>query len=208
MHSVKASRHSLFMTSCMDSSLSLATLAHLLAHARSSRTPSRSHAHAEHRRFKAPLMLKQNAFSPSLPRMPLSPLRDAALTDPLMESCYSRMLPLHAQPPTPIQSDRQPTPLTRTRLYCHVRNTLSTCHTLTLVSLSTNSIVEESNLQRTKVNGRRPRTESCGHLVCNVACCCSRGSSHARQHLGPFVSRNSSAVSHQKEIQLTVVKFG
>ena len=101
----------------------------------------------------------------SLAHLLLSPLRDAALTDPLTESCYSRMLPLHAQPPTPVQSDRQPTPLTRTRLYCHVRNT---CHTLTLVSLSTNSIVEESNLQRTKVNGRRPRTERCGHLVCRV----------------------------------------
>ena len=104
----------------------------------------------------------------SLAHLLLSPLRDAALTDPLMESCYSSMLPLHAQPPTPVQSDRQPTPLTRTRLYCHVRNTVSTCHTLTLVSLSTNSIVEESNLQRTKVNGRRPRTERCGHLVCRV----------------------------------------
>ena len=51
-------------------------------------------------------------------------------------SCYSRirMLPLHAQPPTPAQSDRQPTSLTRTQLCCHVRNTVSTCHTLTLVS--------------------------------------------------------------------------
>jgi hypothetical protein len=50
--------HSLFLTPCMDSSLSLATLAHLLAHARSSRTPSRSHVHAEHLRLKAPLLLK------------------------------------------------------------------------------------------------------------------------------------------------------
>ena len=141
----------------------------------------------------------------SLAHLPLSPLRDAALTDPLTESCYSRMLPLHAQPPTPVQSDRQPTPLTRTRLYCHVRNTVSTCHTLTLVSLSTNSIVEESNLQRTKVNGRRPRTERCGHLVCNVACCCSRGSSHASQHLGPFVSApRSSAVFTKRNSVLTV----
>ena len=145
------------------------------------------------------------SFPLSLAHLPLSPLRDAALTDPLMESCYSSMLPLHAQPPTHVQSDRHPTPLTRTRLYCHVRNTVSTCHTLTLVSLSTNSIVEESNLQRTKVNGRRPRTERCGHLVCNVACCCSRGSSHASQHLGPFVSApRSSAVFTKRNSVLTV----
>ena len=45
-----------------------------------------------------------------------------------------------------------------------------------------NSIVEESNLQRAKVNRRRPRTErcTCGHLVCNVACCCSRAWQHSR----------------------------
>ena len=50
-----------------------------------------------------------------------------------------------------------------------------------------NSVVEVSrsqNLQHTKVNRRRPRTERRHHLVCNVACCCSRGSSsHARQCL-------------------------
>ena len=54
---------------------------------------------------------------------------------------------------------------------------------------ATNSIVEESNLQRTKVNRRRPRTERRDHLVCNFACCCSRGSSsHARQCTSPSLS--------------------
>jgi hypothetical protein len=136
---VKASRHSLFLTSCMDSSLSLATLAHLLAHARSSRTPSRSHAHAEHLRLKAPLLLKQNAFSPSLSRTPAVVPAPGRCSH---GSSHGVMLLKYATSPRSachVQSDRQPTPLTRTRLYCHVRNTVSTCHTLTLVSLSTNS---------------------------------------------------------------------
>ena len=52
-----------------------------------------------------------------------------------------------------------------------------------------------------KVSIRRPRTERCDHLVCNVACCCSHGSSHARQHLGPFVSApRSSAGSPTVEL--------
>ena len=141
--------------------ISLATLAHLLAHARSSRTLTCTMDTSCPSHAKSECML---ALSPSHTRR--CPCSGTLLSRIL--SCYSRMLPLHAWPPTPAQSGRLSTSLMRTQKYCHVRNTISTCHTLTLVSLSTNSIVEESNLQRTKVKGRRPHTERCGRLVCNV----------------------------------------
>ena len=136
----------------MNSSISLATLAHLLAHARSSQL-ARSHTLTPTctLNFSCPSHAKTECQPSVLSSLSPSHTRRCPRSGTLLSrilSCYSRMLPLHAQPLTPAQQlhGRQPTPPTRTQLCCHVRNTASTCHTLTLVSLPTNSTVEESNL--------------------------------------------------------------